>query len=68
MKTLVDVKRQSFSEFHFLWGSYLGARLATYMPDKIRKKSIAGLLVVIASKMYFNNTHYKTFKITDRYL
>jgi uncharacterized membrane protein YfcA len=49
----VDIKASLLLAVFFFIGGYVGAKLATNIPQDILKKSFAILLIIIAIKMFF---------------
>lgn len=52
-KGFVDIKAALIMAVFFFISGYLGARLATNIPQDILRKSFAVMLVLIAVKMFF---------------
>ena len=52
-KGFVDVKAALILGAFFFIGGFIGAKLATQIPQEFLKKSFAVLLVIIAVKMWF---------------
>lgn len=57
LKGFVDVKAALIMAALFFVGGYVGAKLATHVPEGALKKSFAIVLVAIAIKMWFFDKH-----------